>query len=312
MAQDTDFQIPNGTGQAVRLDIQTAILALASLSSGSQSGLGTTQPCQLFADTANGLLKIRDTGGNAAAGSATFHTIGTLNTTNLGLLPRSGGSSAPMTGVLQLSTGSASAPSVNFGSATTGFFQNTANAVGFTGASNLAMQFSNDGFDMLGQRPVRFYESDSTHNIQIKAPSSVASDKVLTLPDETGTILTSASTIPASQTKAAFSFINFNSETNSIRGSHNVSTITDHGVGNFSVNFTSSASNNDYSVTMTGGISSNNNVTTFQISSSGPNLNSNSFDEANFATGSFRFVMGESQTSVPRDCKIVCATVHET
>ena len=51
MAQDTDFQIPNGTGQAVRLDIQTAILALASSNSGSQSNLGTTHPCQIFADT---------------------------------------------------------------------------------------------------------------------------------------------------------------------------------------------------------------------------------------------------------------------
>ena len=135
MSQDTDFQIPNGTGQAVRLDLQTAILALASLSSGSQSGLGTTQPCQLFADTTNGLLKIRDTGGNAAAAQATFHTIGSLNTANLGLLPRSGGT---MTGVITGSTGSAAAPSINFGDSSTGIFKESTNVLGITGAGNLS------------------------------------------------------------------------------------------------------------------------------------------------------------------------------
>lgn len=192
MSQDTDFQIPNGTGQAVRLDLQTAILALASLSSGSQSGLGTTQPCQLFADTENGLLKIRDTSGNAAAAQATFHTIGSLNTANLGLLPRSGGT---MTGVITGSTGSAAAPSINFGDSSTGIFKQGTNVLGVTGAGNLSFTFSNISFNLRDQRPARFFDSDSSNYIEIKAPSTVSSsNKTLTLPDETGTLLTDQTT----------------------------------------------------------------------------------------------------------------------
>tara|TARA_Y100000401_G_scaffold57551_1_gene45549 strand:- start:222 stop:1217 length:996 start_codon:yes stop_codon:yes gene_type:complete len=277
MAQDTDFQIPNGTGQAVRLDIQTAILALASTNSGSQSNLGTTHPCQMFADTDNGLLKIRDTGGNSAAASATFHTIGSLNTANLGLLPASGGS---MTGVLTLVAGSNSAPSVNFGDSTTGFFKTSNNVVGFSGAGNLSYTFSNNSFNLRDQRPARFYDSDSSQYVEIKAPSNVASsNKTLTLPDETGTILTSATSTLSPTTVSATTvtatnirptniqdssgnngstpvqieqgrakiWANFSGTgTPATRDDYNVSTITDHGVGDYTINFDVTMTNNDY------------------------------------------------------------------
>ena len=111
---------------------------------------------------------------------------------------------------------------------------------------------------------------------------------------------------------AAFAYINFNSVTNSIRSDHNFSSITDHGVGNFTCTFTTSASNNDYAVTMTGSSNEDNNATTFELSCSGPNLNSNSFAETNFTTSGFRFVMGTDHLSTPRDCKLVCAIVHQT
>tara|TARA_R100000278_G_scaffold123200_2_gene111891 strand:+ start:618 stop:1613 length:996 start_codon:yes stop_codon:yes gene_type:complete len=274
MSQDTDFQIPNGTGQAVRLDLQTAILALASLSSGSQSGLGTTQPCQLFADTTNGLLKIRDTGGNAAAAQATFHTIGSLNTANLGLLPRSGGT---MTGVITGSTGSAAAPSINFGDSSTGIFKESTNVLGITGAGNLSFTFSNTSFNLRDQRPARFFDSDSSNYIEIKAPSTVSSsNKTLTLPDETGTLLTdqttslAVTTVTTTNTRTtnvqdssgnngstavqiqqgrAKAWVNFNGQgTVAIRDDFNVSSITDIATGDFRVNFDTSMPSVNYCV----------------------------------------------------------------
>ena len=276
MSQDTDFQIPNGTGQAVRLDIETAILALASLSSGSQSGLGTTQPCQLFADTTNGLLKIRDTGGNAAAAQATFHTIGPLNTANLGLLPKSGGT---MTGVITGSTGSAAAPSINFGDSSTGIFKESSNVLGITGAGNLSFTFSNTSFNLRDQRPARFFDSDSSNYIEIKAPSTVSSsNKTLTLPDETGTLLTdqttslAVTTVTTTNTRTtnvqdssgnngstavqiqqgrAKAWVNFNGQgTVAIRDDFNVSSITDINQGDFRVNFDTSMPNVNYCVAM--------------------------------------------------------------
>lgn len=279
MSQDTDFQIPNGTGQAVRLDLQTAILALASLSSGSQSGLGTTQPCQLFADTTNGLLKIRDTGGNAAAAQATFHTIGPLNTANLGLLPRSGGT---MTGVITGSTGSAAAPSINFGDSSTGIFKESSNVLGITGAGNLSFTFSNTSFNLRDQRPARFFDSDSSNYIEIKAPSTVSSsNKTLTLPDETGTLLTdqttslAVTTVTTTNTRTtnvqdssgnngstavqiqqgrAKAWVNFNGQssgsTKTIRDDFNVSSVTDIAQGDFRVNFDTSMPSVNYCVAM--------------------------------------------------------------
>ena len=273
MAQDTDFQIPNGTGQAVRLDIERAILALASCSSGAQSGLGTTQPCQLFADTDNGLLKIRDTGGNAAASSATFHTIGSLNTANLGLLPRTGG---VMTGVLTAAAGSNSAPSLNFGDSGTGFFKQSTNVVGFSGAGNLGYTFSNTSFNLRDQRSARFFDSDSSQYVDLKAPSNVTSNRTVTLPNESGTVLTSgtatitATTLRATNfqdgngnnqfsasqmsalagTKPLKAYVNLKGTgTVSIRQSHNVSSITDNEVGGYQVNFTNNMSSSNYIIT---------------------------------------------------------------
>lgn len=274
MAQSPDFNIPNGTGQAVRLDIQEAVLALASCSSGAQSGLGTTQPCQLFADTDNNLLKIRDTGGNAAAASATFHTIGPLNTANLGLLPKSGGT---MTGVLQAAVGAANAPSLHFGSSTTGFYQDASNVVGFGGAGNLSFKFSNNGIDFIGQRPVRFYDSDSTHFVALKSPATVASNKTYTLPatfsdgniltvDSSGNMSFTASpsitsikidsifnTGNANQSTAdqiyegrAKIWVNFNGTNTTMRDDFGVTSVGDHGVGIYQVNFDSNFSNTNY------------------------------------------------------------------
>ena len=73
-----DYVIANGTGAAVRSDLNNALAAVVSNNS------DTTEPTTTYAymwwtDTTNGLLKIRD-----AANSA-WVTVGTLASANLGL-----------------------------------------------------------------------------------------------------------------------------------------------------------------------------------------------------------------------------------
>ena len=121
----------------------------------------------------------------------------------------------------------------------------------------------------------------------------------------------SLTNIPAPE-NAAFAWINFNSTNNSIRGSYNVSSISDHGTGNFSVNFTNNASNNNYAVQINGTNTTSNTAISFLLSASGPNLNSNAYADGNFSTSAFRFVMGYGPSSVSMDTNLVCATVHES
>ena len=77
MAQH-DYDIANGTGAAVRSDINNVLDAVVSQNSGS-SAPSTTFSYQLWADTSAGLLKIRNGANNA------WITVGTLDATNLGL-----------------------------------------------------------------------------------------------------------------------------------------------------------------------------------------------------------------------------------
>ena len=94
----------------------------------------------------------------------------------------------------------------------------------------------------------------------LAAPNSSV-DKVLTLPDETGTVLSSVSDI-TTQTKAALNasgdapiyacraWVNFNGTgTVAIRASGNVSSITDKGVGHYTVNFSTAMPDINYCVT---------------------------------------------------------------
>ncbi len=351
MADVTNYTIENASGANVRIDLNNVFAAIQSSNSKS-SDLSASQ-CVAgmpFLNTTSNILKIRNSSNNG------FTEIGNIDTANLGLLSKSGGT---MNGVLELDdSNSASTPALSFdGDEDLGLFRKSANIMGFSSAGTEQMVFDANGITLRAQNEIRYGDSDSSHYVALKGAATISSSFTLTLPTADGssgqflktdgggnlsfattptadltnlnaTNLTSGTvpdarfpaTLPAVSGanltnlggNAAFAYINFDSETNNIRSDHNFSSITDHGVGNFTCTFTNSASNNDYAVTMTGGISSNNNVVTFQISSSGPNLNSNSFSESNFTTSGFRFVMGESQTSVPRDCKIVCAIVHQT
>lgn len=77
-----DYVIANGTGSAVRGDINDALEAIVSNNSKATEP-STTYAYQWWADTGNGLLKLRN-----AANSA-WVTVGTLASANLGLVPAS-------------------------------------------------------------------------------------------------------------------------------------------------------------------------------------------------------------------------------
>jgi len=133
------------------------------------------------------------------------------------------------------------------------------------------------------ERPARFFDLDSSNYIEIKAPSTVSSsNKTLTLPDETGTLLTdqttslSVTTVTTTNTRTtnvqdssgnngstavqiqqgrAKAWVNFDgtsSGTNkTIRDDFNVTSVTDHATGQYTVNLVSGAvANSNYSVAM--------------------------------------------------------------
>jgi hypothetical protein len=79
-----DFVIDNGTGAAVRADINNVLQAIAS--NNSKSGALTTNfAFQWHVDTSDGLLKIRNAANNG------YVTVGPVATTNFGLAPLTGG-----------------------------------------------------------------------------------------------------------------------------------------------------------------------------------------------------------------------------
>ena len=83
MAQH-DYVIANGTGAAVRSDINNGLAAIVSNNSGATEP-ATMYAYQWWADTTTGLLKIRNAANNG------WVTVGTLASANLGLMPLAGG-----------------------------------------------------------------------------------------------------------------------------------------------------------------------------------------------------------------------------
>jgi len=77
MAQ-ADYIVNNGTGAAVRADLNDQLAAIVSNNSGATEP-ATMYAFQWWADTTTGLLKIRNAANNA------WVTVGTLATANLGL-----------------------------------------------------------------------------------------------------------------------------------------------------------------------------------------------------------------------------------
>ena len=108
--------------------------------------------------------------------------------------------------------------------------------------------------------------ASGTATYTLEAPAG-STDRTLNLPDEAGTVITSASDIE-SQVKTATNatgsapiyacraWVNFNGTTNTggncdIRASGNVSSVTDSGTGQYTVNFTTAMPDANYAIQIT-------------------------------------------------------------
>jgi len=194
VADVTNYTIENASGANVRTDLNNVFAAIQSSNSKS-SDLATSQ-CVAgmpFLNTTTNILKIRNSSNNG------FTEIGNIDTANLGLLAAAGGT---MTGALLGHDGSdAAAPAFSFDTDTDlGLFRKSANVMGFSSSGTEQMTFDANGITLNNENEIRFSEgtSNGTNYITLKAPASVASNRTLTLPDETGTLLTSATSVNAS------------------------------------------------------------------------------------------------------------------
>ena len=186
MADVTNYTIENASGANVRIDLNNVFAAIQSSNSKS-TDLATSQ-CVAgmpFLNTTTNILKIRNSANNG------FTEIGNINTANLGLLPATGGT---MTGALLGHDGStAAAPAFSFDTDTDlGLFRNSANVMGFSSSGTEQMIFSADGITLRSQNEIRFGDNDNSHYVAIKAGTTTA-NRTITLPDESGTLLTSTS-----------------------------------------------------------------------------------------------------------------------
>tara|TARA_Y100000592_G_scaffold32114_2_gene51074 strand:- start:163 stop:987 length:825 start_codon:yes stop_codon:yes gene_type:complete len=187
MADVTNYTIENASGANVRTDLNNVFAAIQSSNSKS-SDLSSSQ-CVAgmpFLNTTTNILKIR----NSSNGG--FTEIGNIDSANLGLLLKSGGT---MTGPLLIDdSNSASTPALSFDSDTDlGLFRKSANIMGFSSSGTEQLFMDGNGITLNAQNEIRFGDADSSNYVGIKAPSTVASNRTLTLPDETGTLVTSAS-----------------------------------------------------------------------------------------------------------------------
>ena len=177
MADVTNYTIENASGANVRTDLNNVFAAIQSNNSKS-SDLATSQCVagMTFLNTTSNILKIRNSANNA------FTEIGSINSDNLGLLPRAGGT---MTGVLKIDdSSSASTPALSFDTdPDTGLFRKAANVIGLSTAGTEQMVFDANGITLRSQNEIRFGDSDSSHYIGLKADPTIGTSFTLTLPD---------------------------------------------------------------------------------------------------------------------------------
>ena len=183
MADVTNYTIENNSGQNVRIDLNAVFAAIQS--SNSKSTDLVTSQCVAgmpFLNTSTNILKIR----NSSNGG--FTDIGNIDTANLGLLPRSGGSTAPMTGQLLLDdAGDKDAPALSFDTdANLGLFRKSADIMAFASDNAEQMLFDANGLTLQKQNSLRFSEAtaNGSNYVSFKAPASISSNITWTLPDE--------------------------------------------------------------------------------------------------------------------------------
>jgi len=180
MSQVSDYNIANASGASVRSDLNAVFDAIKTLNSGG-SDPSNTAAFMPYVDTAdNNNLKIRNSANNG------FTTIGPVNSANLGLLPRAGGT---MTGNILGHDGTgAASPSYSFDTDTdTGMYRAASNTIGFSTAGVERVLISNNGLDLKDALAIRFQDSSGAPFVGLKAPSSVSSNVTFTLPGADGT-----------------------------------------------------------------------------------------------------------------------------
>tara|TARA_R100000426_G_scaffold32202_1_gene26439 strand:- start:553 stop:1695 length:1143 start_codon:yes stop_codon:yes gene_type:complete len=174
MSQVGDYNIANASGASVRSDLNAVFDAIKTNNSGG-SDPSNTEAFMFYADSGDNNLKVRNSANNG------FTTIGSVNETNLGLLPRAGGT---MTGALLGDDASdSSAPAYAFDNdSDTGMFRSGANTIGFSTSGTTRVSISDSGLDMTNALPIRFQDSSGAPFVAIKSPSSLSGDLTLTLP----------------------------------------------------------------------------------------------------------------------------------
>jgi len=88
---------------------------------------------------------------------------------------------------IRVPDGTAAAPSItNTGDENTGIFFGAADEVSISTGGTERAQFDSNGLSILAQKPVRYYDADSSHYVELKAASTVSANVTLTLPTSDG------------------------------------------------------------------------------------------------------------------------------
>jgi len=175
MSQVADYNIANASGASVRADLNAVFSAIKTLNSGG-SDPSNTEAFMPYVDTADSNnLKIRNAANNG------FTTVGSVNSANLGLLPRAGGT---MTGQLLGDDSSvAGSPAYAFDNDTdTGMFRSGANTIGFSTSGTARVSISDAGLDVVNGLPIRLQDSSGSPFVSLKSPSALSGNVALTLP----------------------------------------------------------------------------------------------------------------------------------
>lgn len=179
---DDELKLRNGAnnGWITIGSLTTANLGLATTASPTFTGnvtipLGTVSlPGLRFSgDNDTGLYRSAANTVNVAAGGTLSHAFTSTYST----------ASVP----LRVPDGTESAPSItNTGDEDTGFYFTSGNNISITTGGTERARVNSNGLYVLDRKAVRYYDSDSSHYVAVRAPSTVSANVTLTLPDSNG------------------------------------------------------------------------------------------------------------------------------
>jgi hypothetical protein len=167
-----DYVIANGTGAAVRSDLNNALAAIVSQNSGATAP-ATTYAYMWWADTTTGLLKIRNAANNA------WVTIGSLSTAGFGLLAAGD--------TLTAALGSASTPGITFtGDLNTGIYSPGADQVAVATNGTGRLFVDSNGRVLVGTSTSLSTNAGFTPNLQVAGTVTDAAMSVFQYRNATG------------------------------------------------------------------------------------------------------------------------------